>query len=273
MRWISKCFTLPVALLCLSTLAISGAWGQRLEEFNRDYLESPAGGPDLSEAVQMVIDKTNELRREEGLEPVEPNQELTETAAYFAAFMARTGEYGHTADGNQPSERASLFDYEYCIVSENIGMQLRTTGFSTRELGRSLYEGWLESPDHREAMVNPHVTETGVAVAHDPESGEYYGVQMFGRPRSAAFRFKVINRTQEELTYTLAPQGEENAEGQQFEIPGQTIRAHMQCRPVVITWGWTESAEPQEAQEGIAFVVTGSGTNLQVRQQPIENSP
>lgn len=71
-------------------------------------MESPAEGPDLSEAQQVILEKTNVFRREHDLPPVEVNDQLEQTAAYFAAFMARTGEYGHTADGNQPSERRCL---------------------------------------------------------------------------------------------------------------------------------------------------------------------
>ena len=42
--------------------------------------------------------------------------------------------------------------------------------------------------------ADPDVTETGVAVARSEKTGYYYGVQMFGRPKSAAVVFKVENR-------------------------------------------------------------------------------
>lgn len=34
--------------------------------------------------------------------------------------MAKTGKYGHAADGRKPAERAAAHGYEYCIVRENI---------------------------------------------------------------------------------------------------------------------------------------------------------
>lgn len=40
------------------------------------------------------------------LSPVDPNPKLTQTAQYFANYMARTNKYGHTADGSRPGERA-----------------------------------------------------------------------------------------------------------------------------------------------------------------------
>jgi len=33
------------------------------------------------------------------------NSKLTETAEYFAKYMAQTNKYGHNADGNQPADR------------------------------------------------------------------------------------------------------------------------------------------------------------------------
>ncbi|MEX1042879.1 MAG: CAP domain-containing protein [Pirellulaceae bacterium] len=262
-------FTACVSLIFLGS---QRANAQSLEEFHKDYLESPAEGPDLSEAEQVILEKTNAFRREHDLPPVEVNDQLTKTAAYFAAFMARTGEYGHTADGNQPSERASLFDYEYCIVSENIAKLRRSAEFTTAELGRGFYEGWLNSPEHRAAMLNPYVTQIGLAIAHDPESDRYYGVQMFGRPRSAAFRFKVINRTAETVSYSLSPPGSTEDQAQTLELPPQAIRTHLQCRPTSIDWAWTEAADDVQVDQEIALVITGEGDNLTVRQQTFEEA-
>lgn len=265
---------LLILVACVSLVPLLGhsAKAQTLEEFHKDYLESPANGPDLSEAQQVILEKTNAFRREHDLPPVEVNEQLEKTADYFAAFMARTGEYGHTADGNQPSERASLFDYEYCIVSENIAKLRRSAEFSTAELGRGFYEGWLNSPEHRAAMINPHVTQIGVAIAHDPESDRYYGVQMFGRPRSAAFRFKVINRTTETVSYSLTQPGSAGDQTQVLELPPQAIRTHLQCQAATIDWAWTEEKDAVQIKEETALVITGEGDNLEVRQQTIEKA-
>ena len=44
-------------------------------------------------------------------------------------------------------------------------------------------EGWERSAAHRKNMLDRDATEIGVAVAHSPRTGRYYGVQVFGRPR------------------------------------------------------------------------------------------
>lgn len=157
-------------------------------------------------------------------------------------------------------------------MSENIAKLRRSAEFSTAELGREFYEGWLNSPEHRAAMINPYVTQIGVALAHDPESDRYYGVQMFGRPRSAAFRFKVINRTAENLSYSLAQPGSAEDQAQVLELPPQAIRTHVQCQAATIDWVWTEAADDVQIDQEIALVITGEGDNLEVRRQTIEEA-
>ena len=47
------------------------------------------------------------------------------------------------------------------------------------------------------------VTEIGVAVAHSTKTGNYYGVQMFGRPKSLSFRFAIENKSEIPIEYNV----------------------------------------------------------------------
>ena len=67
---------------------------------------------------------TNAFRRQEESQPG-PAPQLASAARYFADFMARTGKFGHSADGSEPAARAKRFGYEYCIVSENIAYRIQ----------------------------------------------------------------------------------------------------------------------------------------------------
>lgn len=239
---------------------------QEIEEVSGDYLEtSQEGKPDLSEAEQAIVEKTNEYRQEQGLEALTENERLNETASYFAAYMASTSTYGHNADGNRPADRASYFDYDFCIISENIAMQLDERGFTTQELGNGFFEGWLNSKEHHEAMVDPAVTETGVAVAHNSESGRYFAVQMFGRPKSKAIRFQVINRSGEQQSYTVSNQANGEAD-KEYTIPPRGIRTHLRCRPTVLDWGWTDEQEKLEGKSGTAFTIEQMGDDLEIEE-------
>jgi uncharacterized protein YkwD len=84
--------------------------------------------------------------------------------------MARTGKYGHAADGRRPPQRAAAAGYDYCLVAENIAYQYRSSGY-----------------------------ESGAKLAAELVEGRYFAVQMLGRPKSAAIRFSVQNRSRESV--------------------------------------------------------------------------
>jgi uncharacterized protein YkwD len=140
--------------------------------------------PDLGDVTRIVVDETNRLRQEHQLAPLRPNPRLTATAREFADYMARTDLYGHRADGREPAHRAEAHGYAYCLLAENIAYEFNSGGFETHELAADLTEGWARSSGHRRNILDDGATEIGVAVAHSPNSGRYYAVQMFGRPQA-----------------------------------------------------------------------------------------
>ena len=107
---------------------------------------SDAKKPNISEAVKIVVQQTNDFRKKEGKTPVKINEKLSTTAQYFADYMARTDRYGHKADEQGPADRAKKHGYDYCIILENIAYRYDSRGFSTQELGDGFFTGWKESP-------------------------------------------------------------------------------------------------------------------------------
>jgi uncharacterized protein YkwD len=214
--------------------------------------------PDLPEAVSGIIERTNAFRKEEERQPVKANDKLTKTAEYFADFMARTDKYGHDADEKQPAERAKEHGYDYCIVAENIAYALNTAGFSTDELTTQFVKGWKESPEHRKNMLDPDVTETGVAVARSESSGKYYAVQMFGRPKSAAIAFSIANESGEKVQYEI--------EGKTFDLEPRVIRKHTLCRPEEIKPQWPD-AKAVRPESGDTLTVVKEGDAFQLRKK------
>jgi hypothetical protein len=105
-------------------------------------------------------------------------------------------------------------------------------------------------------MLDPDVTETGVAVARAAD-GTYYAVQMFGRPRSMQIQFKVTNRAGAPVTYTL--------DGQSFPLPPRVTRTHTVCRPPKINLT-SEKDQPLSPRGGSHYIVSqdaGGGFVLQ----------
>jgi uncharacterized protein YkwD len=139
--------------------------------------------PDLARVAHLIVAHANDYRRGEGRGEVTQNTKLNDAARQLAEFMARTGKFAHDADGKRPWDRALQHGYQYCLISENIAYQYSSKGFSTAELAEKLFAGWKSSPGHRKNMLEQLVEETGIAVVRG-DSGRFYAVQMFGRPRS-----------------------------------------------------------------------------------------
>ena len=210
------------------------------------------GAADLEEAARRVVEQTNRFRTAQRLSEQAVNATLGRTAREFARFMAKTGKYGHTADGRTPAERASAHGYDYCVVLENIAYVYRSRDFpSATELAADMVEGWKQSPEHRKAMLDDAATETGVAIARDRD-GRYFGVQMFGRPKSAAIRFSVTNRSNAEIRYRA---GERT-----FSLPPRSTREHTVCRPLTLAVT-PPSGKPFSAVpgDGAQYTVTPEG--------------
>lgn len=202
----------------------------------------------VAEAAAQVIEGTNESRRGEGRGEVTANPVLMAAARAFAAYLADTDTYGHDADGLRPFERAAQQGYESCVLSENLAYQYLSTGFRTEDLAMSLVEGWLDSPGHRANLLDPDVTEIGVAIARSRQTGRYYAVQMFGRPRDLQFAFVLRNESGTGVQYQL---DQESA-----PLPSGTTVTHQRCRPAQLTFHWGRQAPAHVAvSNGRLYVV------------------
>lgn len=235
---------------------IGMVFGQTLEEDKVGTVHTPtakpaddAKTPDLATVAQLIIRRTNVLRQEEGRQQATANPQLMQTAKDFAHFMARTGKYGHTADGNRPATRSRQHGYTYCMISENIASHYSSTGMTTAELAQQFVQGWQHSPGHRQNMLEPAVTETGVAVARSTQTGFMYAVQMFGRPRSQQLTFQIANRSPTVIEYTL---GERT-----LPLPPRSTRTHQRCRPVEVTLHWpgTQGQTTVQPHNGARYTI------------------
>jgi uncharacterized protein YkwD len=236
----------PIALLAAALLAPHAARTQTV------------GRPDLHEVTSLVIDQTNAFRRAQGARSTAQNATLAATAREFADFMAGTDRYGHEADGRKPSQRATTHGYAYCMVSENIGYQYSSVGFRSGELADRLVDAWKRSPGHRRNMLEPDVTETGVAIAQSPRTGRYYAVQMFGRPQTMRIAFRIANRSTTPLRYELG--------GEHYQLPPRVTRTHEQCRSEVLTVQLPGDDQPTriEPRNGERYAIERAGPRLRL---------
>ena len=182
--------------------------------------------PELPQVEATIIELTNAFRRENRLDALRRNRTLDQAARAFAAYLARSGKFSHTADGKRPADRTNDAGYKHCRIAENLALNLDSRGFKTTQLARGAVEGWKKSPPHRKAMVDPFVTEIGVGVMKAAGEHRYLSVQLFGRPRALQYQFTVRNTVPQLVSYTQ--------DGREHQLPPRTEVQHTECNPATL---------------------------------------
>ncbi|MCP3978897.1 MAG: hypothetical protein GY716_06140 [bacterium] len=129
---------------------------------------------DVSETEKQAVAAVNAVRRERGFGALEVLPELTRAARAHSRDMARRGYFDHEApDGSRPADRVHRRGIEYRIVAENIQMSR-----NVRDPVESAVRSWLKSEGHRETLLTPEFTHTGLGVAVAEDATVYF-TQLF----------------------------------------------------------------------------------------------
>lgn len=215
--------------------------------------------PDLPQTEAAIVEMTNAFRKANTLQAVKPNTALAAAARAFAEYLAKTGKFAHEADGRTPAERTQAQGYRYCLVAENLGWNLNSRGFESRQLAREVVEGWKTSPDHRENLLLPGATEIGVAVVRVPDKNpKFLSVQLFGRPESLKVTFSIQNLSGRAVRY------DHGAEADMLQ-PRETV-SHADCDPRHLSFDRSGEAPARfNPRDGDRFVIrSGSDRAIQV---------
>jgi hypothetical protein len=201
-----------------------------------------------------MMQLTNALRQSQSVNALAWSPKLAAAAQELARHMAATGRYGHDADGRNPMERAQAHGYAFCHISENIANLQRSTGFDDQALASAVIDGWKSSPIHRRNMLDPDVTESAVAVAQNERTHRWYAVQLFGLPESARISFRVRNRADAPVAYSV--------DGTPFELGPGVIRTHQRCRrpQVIMNWPGAQAPARFEPRGGERYDVVHAGS-------------
>jgi uncharacterized protein YkwD len=142
-----------------------------------------AGGSSQPKGVQsftqQVVELTNNFRAKNGLAPLTLNSKLSEAAQTHSQNMAVQDFFSHTGkDGSSAGDRVSKTGYDWRTVAENIAAGQRTPA--------EVVQAWIDSPGHRENMLNTTIKEIGVGyffLADDTGTTNYnaYWTQDFGK--------------------------------------------------------------------------------------------
>ena len=140
---------------------------------------APANDADVDAMKQDIIDRTNALRKENGIAALTTSDKLMQAAQVRADEMAASGAYSHTRpDGRKYT---TVTDCKY--VGENIcQMPLIYLVQQKATLPERTVLLWSNSDGHRKNMTNANYGEIGVGLAKGRDENGldcWYCVQLF----------------------------------------------------------------------------------------------
>ena len=132
---------------------------------------------DVANAKQDIIDRTNALRRENGVSALAVNDKLMQAAQVRADEMAAHTVYSHTRPNG--GKFNTVTDCPH--MAENIH-RIADWTMSNQTLAERAVADWSASTTHNKNMVNPKLSEIGVGLArgvNDTGDPCWYCVQLF----------------------------------------------------------------------------------------------
>jgi len=128
--------------------------------------------------VTDLLTDTNQMREKDRLEPLVFNEALSKAAYQKAMDMFEDDYWSHVApDGKEPWDFILAENYDYTYAGENLAKNFSASS--------DVVKAWMESPSHRENLLNRNYKEVGFAVVNGTLGGieTTLVVQMFGQPR------------------------------------------------------------------------------------------
>jgi hypothetical protein len=111
-----------------------------------------------------VVRLTNEKRAAAGLSALSLNQELSAAAYTKGQDMIARDYWAHIApDGTEPWKFFKDFGYKYRYAGENLARDFSDAS--------SAVNAWMNSPTHKENMLNPKYKEIGIGVVEGDLAG------------------------------------------------------------------------------------------------------
>lgn len=144
---------------------------------------------DASRIADMVFEYTNQERRRTRLGEFRPSSYLTQSANGHSADMAQRNYFSHKSKGilkrKGLRDRVQSTGFSGAMIAENIAMLptfntmrtrtsygpegqrswVETDGNTYSQLAANCVQQWMNSPGHRQNILNPSLTHLGVGVA------------------------------------------------------------------------------------------------------------
>ena len=153
------------------------AGDSELEQLATTTTPGDATDTDLDRIREEIVERTNALRRENGLPALTMDDDLMHAAQVRAEEAAANLAYRHTRPNG--SSFKSVLRYSGSMTAgENIGMKDDNLKGVPENLAEIQVDSWANSSGHRQNMLDADYTAAGAGIAQDP-FGMYYIVQLF----------------------------------------------------------------------------------------------
>ena len=129
----------------------------------------------------VLVDLANSDRTQNSLGTLAINQTLVAAAQAKADDMAAKSYFAHNSpEGYDSWHWFKEVGYKFSYAGENLALDFSDSADVER--------AWMNSPTHRENLLDPHFTEIGIALAQGTYQGHAttFVVQMFGAPAEAS---------------------------------------------------------------------------------------
>jgi hypothetical protein len=200
-----------------------------------------------------VIRLTNAQRQASGLSALSENSALDSAALAKGNDMLAKGYWAHFApDGTSPWSFFLSFGYKYRYAGENLARDFSDPN--------SAVSAWMNSPTHRENILNPNYKEIGVGVVQGALAGADTTVivQFFGAPAGGAPAIPVAKAKE---TSTTAPSAKAIAKVatpaptvKSTPTPSPTLSPTPSPTPGIAAYSFIS---PFQTTKGISLGVTG----------------
>lgn len=111
--------------------------------------------------INLATAELNQYRSENGVGPVTLNDKLISASLIHAEDLAKEGRASHTgSDGTSHADRTKRAGYDYSITAENVATGQRSWS--------KVFKAWQDSPGHNVNLLQPDVTEFGIALVYEP---------------------------------------------------------------------------------------------------------
>ncbi|MDP4096565.1 CAP domain-containing protein [Paenibacillus sp. P96] len=129
---------------------------------------APKLAADKSQFTAQVIALVNKERSKAGLKPVTNHTNLSKMALEKAKDMNKNNYFSHTSPTyGSPFDMMKKFGISYSYAGENIAMGQQTP--------EEVMKDWMNSPGHRENIMNPNYTLIGAGYYNGYWSQEFVG--------------------------------------------------------------------------------------------------